>query len=113
MGYYETVEDFFSIFDVFVMSSEEEGLGSSVLDAFIYKVPVVSTNAGGLKETLSERGLLCPVKDAKCLANSINNILEDKVLCMQLVSKAYNDVKKEYSLQENIEKYVRIFKSFR
>jgi len=31
------------------MTSKEEGLGSSVLDSFVNKVPVVATNAGGLK----------------------------------------------------------------
>ena len=33
-GFRKGVEDFYSILDVFVMSSEEEALGSSVLDAF-------------------------------------------------------------------------------
>jgi len=112
LGFYDNVEDFFSIFDLFVMSSQEEGLGSSVLDAFIYKVPVVSTDAGGLKETVEGRGLLCHVKDAKCLAYSINRILEDKLLRDKLVNKAYNDVIEHYSLKENIEQYVRIFHSF-
>lgn len=111
-GFYDNVEDFFSIFDLFVMSSQEEGLGSSVLDAFIYKVPVVSTDAGGLKETVEGRGLLCHVKNSKCLADSINRILEDKLLREKLVNKAYNDVKEHYSLKENIEQYVRIFHSF-
>lgn len=112
MGFYDNVEDFFSIFDLFVMSSQEEGLGSSVLDAFIYKVPVVSTDAGGLKETVEGRGLLCHVKDSKGLAYSINRILEDKLLREKLVNKAYNDVKEHYSIKQNINKYVRIFNSF-
>ncbi len=111
-GFYDNVEDFFSIFDVFVMSSQEEGLGSSVLDAFLYKVPVVSTYAGGLKETVKGRGLLCHVKDAKCLAYSINRILEDKLLREKLVNKAYNDVKEHYSLENNINQYISIFNSF-
>ena len=93
------------------MSSQEEGLGSSVLDAFIYKVPVVSTDAGGLKETVEGRGLLCHVKDSKCMADSINRILEDKLLREKLVNQAYNDVKEHYSLKQNINKCVRIFNS--
>ena len=47
-GFRKGVEDFYSVLDVFVMSSEEEALGSSVLDAFLQRVPVVSTDAGGL-----------------------------------------------------------------
>ena len=111
MGFYENVEDFFSIFDVFVMGSHEEGLGSSVLDAFLYRVPVVSTDAGGLKEAVSGRGLLCPVKYPKCLAESINTIIENKVLREKFIIKAFNDVNEYYSMKRNIEEYIKIFNS--
>lgn len=110
MGMQEDIEDFFSIFDVFVMSSVEEGLGSSVLDAFLYKVPVVSTDAGGLKETVLNRGLLCPQRDAKCLAYSINRLLNDKELKEQFTKKAYTDVVEYYSLEKCIQRYLRLYK---
>lgn len=76
MGFHQNVEDFFSIMQVFVMSSEEEGLGSSVLDAFIYGVPVVSTNAGGLAEILEGRGTLVPVKEYQSLAEELDKALD-------------------------------------
>src|SRR6185369_88190 len=69
MGFAHKVEDFYSLFDVFVMTSKQEGLGSSVLDAFIRKVPVVSTNAGGLKDLLAnDRGIACEVGDSDGIA---------------------------------------------
>ena len=69
-GFKENVEDFFSILNVFMMSSELEGLGSSVLDAFIYKVPVVSTDAGGLNDLLLDgRGTLCKKNSPELLAS--------------------------------------------
>ena len=52
IGHVDNVEDFYSIMDVFFMTSKEEGLGSSVLDAFNHEASVVSTNAGGLQESL-------------------------------------------------------------
>lgn len=88
LGFHQNVEDFFSIFDVFVMSSEEEGLGSSVLDAFIYRVPVVSTNAGGLAEILENRGTLVAVKDHKALAEQLSKALENDSLHQQLAKNA-------------------------
>jgi glycosyltransferase involved in cell wall biosynthesis len=111
LGHHEDVEDYFSIFDVFVMSSSQEGLGSSVLDAFIYKVPVVATEAGGLKETVEGRGLLCKPKDAECLAIAIDRLLEDQILRKRLIDKAYEDVKKFYSLESMIDKYVETYRS--
>jgi glycosyltransferase involved in cell wall biosynthesis len=111
MGHVDNVEDFFSIFDVFVMSSQEEGLGSSVLDAFQYKVPVVSTNAGGLLEVIDGNGLLCDVKDAKTLALSINEILNDADLKNAITDNAFETVKKRYSLDTVTNQYTEVFKS--
>jgi glycosyltransferase involved in cell wall biosynthesis len=111
MGHVDDVEDFFSIFDVFVMSSQEEGLGSSVLDAFQYKVPVVSTNAGGLNEVIEGNGLLCEVKDSKALALSINEILNDADLKTAITENAYETVKSKYSIETITAQYEEIFNS--
>jgi len=111
MGQVDNVEDFFSIFDVFVMSSQEEGLGSSVLDAFQYKVPVVSTNAGGLQEVVEGNGLLCEIKDAKALALSINEILNDSDLKTAITENAFETVRKKYSLETITNQYLEVFES--
>lgn len=110
MGYVDKVEDFYSIFDVFVMSSQEEGLGSSVLDAFLYKVPVASTNAGGLKETVDGRGLLSPKHNPKALADNINKLLDDTSLVEQLTTKAYTEVLENYSLEKTTQEYLKIYR---
>lgn len=110
MGHIDEVEDFFSVFDVFVMSSQEEGLGSSVLDAFLYKVPVVATNAGGLKEVVTGNGLLCDVKDAQALALSINEVLNDADLRKDITDAAYQNVIHYYALETVTKQYQEVFK---
>ncbi len=110
MGHVDDVEDFFSVFDVFTMSSEEEGLGSSVLDAFIYKVPVVTTSAGGLKEVVEGNGLVCDVKDAKALAISINEVLNNASLRKDITNSAYETVITKYSVETITKKYEEVFK---
>jgi glycosyltransferase involved in cell wall biosynthesis len=111
MGFIDNVEDFFSIFDVFTMSSEEEGLGSSVLDAFIYKVPVATTNAGGLKEIMQERGLLSPVHDPVQLAKNINRLLDDVTLRTDLTEKAYAYVIRNHSVEKIARDYKELFEN--
>ncbi|HYG50242.1 MAG TPA: glycosyltransferase family 4 protein [Flavobacteriales bacterium] len=108
-GFMQNVEDMFSVFDVFVMSSEEEGLGSSVLDAFMYKVPVVSTNAGGLADVVEGNGLLSRVKDHESLAKNIDQILNDSALRQNLVEKAYKKATEEHSLQTISKHYADLF----
>jgi len=111
MGFVENVEDFFAVFDVFVMSSSEEGLGSSILDAFVYRVPVVSTDAGGLKETVEGCGLLCRTGDYKCLAENINRILEDNKLRNKLIEKAYYRAKTKHSIERVTHDYIELLSS--
>jgi glycosyltransferase involved in cell wall biosynthesis len=75
--------------DLFVMSSREEGLGTSVLDAMARGIPVASTTAGGLGEMLGGgAGLLVPPANPEALADAIARILGDPALRSALVDRA-------------------------
>lgn len=112
MGFVEDVEDFFSVFEVFVMSSEEEGLGSSVLDAFLYKVPVVSTDAGGLADLLADgRGIMCRKKSPAKLAEGIDLLLKQPELATEVTTHAYNYVTQRHSIAHVTEEYVTLLNS--
>lgn len=107
MGFHDNAEDFFAIMDIFLMSSEEEGLGSSVLDAFIYRVPVVSTNAGGLKDLLQDgRGMICAVKDPRCMADGVDRLLNDNELKRTMTEKAYQYVVDRHNVQYISSRYL-------
>lgn len=113
-GFQQGVEDFFALMDGFVMSSTMEGLGSSVLDAFLARVPVASTDAGGLREVLADgRGLLSPVGDAHALAEHMQSLLADDDASVgaraQRVELAYQWVLRECSVQAMGERYLGLF----
>ncbi|MCY4602533.1 MAG: glycosyltransferase [Acidobacteria bacterium] len=69
-------------FDLFVMSSTTEGLGTSALDAMACGKAVVATRAGGLAEVVVDgaTGRLVPVRDAPALADAIVQLLRDATL---------------------------------
>jgi len=105
------VEDFFSVMEVFVMSSEEEGLGSSVLDAFVYKVPLVSTTAGGLKDLGRDgRGIMCAPKDAKAIAAGIDKVLNDQQFAGEMTEKACNYVVIQHAMKHISGQYLELMK---
>jgi len=109
-GFDENVTDFFSIFDIFVMSSEQEGLGSSVLDAFLYEVPVVSTIAGGLSDLLADgRGISCPIHDSEALARGIISVLNNNN-SPGSIKKAYEFVKTQHSMQYISQRYLDLIR---
>lgn len=109
-GFVDKATDFFSVMDVFVMSSQEEGLGSSVLDAFIYKVPVVSTTAGGLQDLVEDgRSIACAIKDARALAAGIDTALNADTSAM--TDKAYTYAVTHHSMQAITKQYMQLFQS--
>lgn len=109
-GFQAHVHDIYRLMDVFVLSSRAEALGTSVLDAFLYRVPVVSTDAGGLKESLAEgRGVLCPVGDHEALADAMLRVLDDPTLREQLTDSAYGYVVREHDVTVMAERYLQVY----
>jgi glycosyltransferase involved in cell wall biosynthesis len=81
---------FFPELDVMLITSETEGLGTAILDAFACKVPVVATAAGGIPEIVihQQTGLLAAVADASGLADAVTNLLTDANLRNSLIAGA-------------------------
>jgi glycosyltransferase involved in cell wall biosynthesis len=67
-------------FDIFVMSSVTEGLGTSLLDAMACGKPIVATTAGGMPEVVKDgkTGILVPPRDHEAMAESIIRLLTNE-----------------------------------
>jgi glycosyltransferase involved in cell wall biosynthesis len=78
-GFRADILSFIKSFDVFVMSSLFEGLGTSLLDAMALSKATVASDTGGIPEVVShgETGYLVPPRDARELASAIVKLLKD------------------------------------
>jgi len=76
--------------DILLFTSKEEGLGTTLLDAFSAGVPVVATAGGGIPELVrhEETGLLAPVGDAEKLSTFVQRLLADPALRQRLSKEA-------------------------
>lgn len=108
-GFQEQVEDFFSVFQIFSMSSEEEGLGSSLLDAFLYRVPVVATVAGGMRDLVAGVGLQVATHDPEALGRALHTLMEDSHRAASLAARAYEKVTTQHSIAHITAQYVALF----
>jgi len=113
VGFKDNVEDFFLIFDIFVMSSLSEGLSNVVLDAFLYKVPVITTAVGGLKELVFDNysGMLVPVNDYNSMAEKIIFLLKNRDIAQRLSSNAYRLVEEKFNLERMTSEYIDVYMS--
>lgn len=72
--------------DVFALASWHEPLGVAYMEAMAACVPVIGTDAGGVRELITdgETGLLVPPKNPEALAGAIARLAGDPNLCLRL-----------------------------
>lgn len=110
VGFRRDIENMYRLMHVFVLSSKQEALGSSILDAFLYEAAVVATRAGGIPEVLDDgRGLLCDVGDAEAIATACHQLLEDESLCRDMVAKAEAWVVEEHAIPLMVDRYCDLY----
>jgi glycosyltransferase involved in cell wall biosynthesis len=94
LGFRTDVPQILPELDVLLMTSKTEGLGSTILDAFASKVPVVATAAGGIPELVKHRqtGMLAPVGNAAELAAHVREVLAGKRLADSITETAFRQL---------------------
>lgn len=110
-GFIPQAQKYMSGFDVFAMSSSNEGFCTIILDAALAGVPVAATAGGGIPENVlhEQTGLLVPVGDASALAEAILRLLDDASLAERLTRTAKQRVETEFSVSSMARHYVEVY----
>jgi glycosyltransferase involved in cell wall biosynthesis len=108
LGNVTNAKQYFSLFDLYVLTSLYEGLPYTVLEAMIAEVPVITFDILGVNELIinGQTGITVAPNDIDGLAEAITRILNSTNLCKKLTTGAYEHVSEEY----NIEKMVKTLK---
>ncbi|GCC52396.1 hypothetical protein SanaruYs_26330 [Chryseotalea sanaruensis] len=93
-GFRNNISEILPCLDIFLITSTEEGLGTSVLDAFASKVPVVATYAGGIPEMVKheQTGLIVKPKNSLGLAACVEQLINSPELRSTIIDNAYTTV---------------------
>jgi glycosyltransferase involved in cell wall biosynthesis len=78
-GFRHDLDRILPAFSIFCLSSHLEGLGTSLLDAMAFGLPVVATAAGGIPEAVEDgvNGRIVPPRDPAALASALAEVLDD------------------------------------
>jgi glycosyltransferase involved in cell wall biosynthesis len=110
-GFRADILSFIQSFDLFVMSSLFEGLGTSLLDAMALSKAIVASDTGGIPEAVShgETGLLVPPRDARQLAAAIVRLLKDPDRREKMGRAGLERVKRLFSAEQMVEKTLGVY----
>ncbi len=81
IGWREDLVSLYKTFDIFLLTSEYEGYGMTLIEAGASGCPIVTTDVGLAKTDLFKDGqnsFVCPVGDVDCLSKKIILLLSDK-----------------------------------
>ena len=101
-------------FDLFVMSSVTEGLGTSLLDAMACSKAIVATHAGGIPEVVAHgvNGLLVEPRDHHALAAAIVRLLSDATMRQRMAGAGFARVRERFTVErmvaETADVYARV-----
>ncbi|MGX8851842.1 glycosyltransferase family 4 protein [Amedibacillus sp. YH-ame10] len=91
-------------YHLFVQSSLYETFGLSIVESMVERVPIISTNVGGVKEIIKNKdnGLLFNKGDSNTLACLIYELYTNSELYTSLSDNGYNSAVKNFDIRKNI-----------
>ena len=110
-GFQNEVGKFLKIFDIFVLASKLEGLGTSILDAQAVGLPVVACRTGGIPEIIvhNQNGLLVPSQNETALAEALLQLIKNPSLRKKMGMTATTSVKK-FDITNTVDQSVNLYK---
>ncbi len=98
--------------DLFLLPSERESFGLAALEAMVNKVPVISSDAGGIPEVNSHgvSGYLSEVGNIAEMSRNAIKILEDDVRLEAFKARAYAEAEK-FDINTIVPKYINLYES--
>lgn len=106
---------YYQLFDVFVQSSDKEGISMALLEAMCLRVPCVVTNRNLFHPVISHdhNGLMVPAGDVVQLQDTLCKVLSDRELQNRLADAAYTVLCRDFGDIRMISQYQQVFWTMR
>ena len=108
----ENVPKVLNEMDIFVVPSINESFGVAAVEAMACELPVIVSNADGLKEVVenNKTGFVIETKNSKAIAEKIKLLINEKELRKKIGKEGRERVKELYDWEKNVEKMLDIYR---
>jgi glycosyltransferase involved in cell wall biosynthesis len=112
-GFVEHIESIYHALDIFLFPSLAEPLGTSMLAAMSYGLPVIGVASGGVPEIVAseKNGLLVPKPDADAFAVCVKRLLRDREEARRFGDAARATIAEKFTDDRMVEATLRSYQA--
>ena len=112
LGYLPNASNFLPQFDISLITSQSEGIPQVIYESFYHKIPVISTNVGGIPEIVDHNvnGLLAPMHDFQKLSEHILNLSGDSEKQERFTKLGYEKLIQKFTTKNMAAQTFQIYK---
>ena len=113
LGFRSDVAELLPLFDLFVLSSTEEGISLTLIEAMAAGLPIVATRVGGNPEVVidGETGLLVEAGQPAALAAAIGSLLGEPDTRARMGRRGREVALEKFDIERLIDEYQAIYAS--
>ncbi len=113
LGNRNEIPELISVFDVFVLSSNEETFPNAILEAMAAEKPVVAMNVGGVSEIVvdGQTGILVPKGNVSKLSDAIIKLITNQDIARKMARDGRNRVEKYFSMERMVNERENLFRT--
>jgi glycosyltransferase involved in cell wall biosynthesis len=107
----DRIADHYRCADIFVTATTWEGMPNTVLEAMACGLPIVGTQASGLRELVRDglNGYLVPIKDPNALAQALARLVDNGYERRRMGRQSRKLAEREFAWEYIAEQYVRVY----
>jgi len=111
-GFVSDISPFYRGLDLYLNTSVNEGIPISVLEAMAHGLPVIAPKVGGLAEIVTDSvdGFLVEGRNPKDFAEKCIQLFGDETLRKQMALAAREKVIREFSVDQMVGQYYRLYR---
>ena len=110
VGQKENVGDYLAAFDLFIFPSRHEGLGSILLDAMDFGLPIIASNVGGIPEIIQNgvNGIVVNLNSFDDYFNALKSLFSDVKMRLR-IEQTNKEKGKSFSVKTMTDQYINLY----